>query len=187
MSSISSARRILVVLVLLFSMILSITPTHAIWQFESENDRGRLSAYASSFWIEGIGPVSYEKFLNQELDEGTLWSVMTISCVRKSLAISISVGQAGSGNEDIKLDDPGYVDIRFDNAAQRRYRTYGTGDQTTLAIYNGVKTLVSGMMSKKRLSASPRIKYSTKRIPLVFDISGLSKAKTRFRYAGCSI
>ena len=175
-------------LALLLSLVLSlpVSSVHADWQFESDNDRSGLSAYGSSFWAQGYGPVTYGKLMNLDMDEGDLWAAITVSCIRKRLYVSIRINQVGSGNQEIRLDDPGYVGVTISGVSEKRYRTEGSDYKDTLFIKsNDSKVLVKAMLGKSFLVVSPRIKSMNQRVRMLFDISSLSKGKTRFRYAGC--
>jgi hypothetical protein len=181
-------RPLLVAFPLIFALALNAAPSRADWQFESDNNRTGISTYASSFWAQGYGPVSYSKLMNISLDEGDYWGILTISCVRKKLNVVITVNISGSGNDGIRFDNPGYINISLSGIPTKKYRTMGSeyGDTIYLTSTDS-KTLVKSMMTKSYLAVAPRIKFSSKKVAMFFDISGLSKAKTRFRYAGCSI
>ena len=181
-------RPLIVVFSAIFALVLTSAPSTADWQFESDNNRTGISAYASSFWAQGYGPVAYSKLMNISLDDGDYWGILTVSCVRKKLNVVISVNISGSGNEGIRFDNPGYINVSLSGTPTKRYRTMGSeyGDTIYLTSTDS-KTLVRSMMTRSYLAVAPRIKFSSKKVAMFFDISGLSKAKTRFKYAGCSI
>lgn len=175
-------------LLAIFTLVLNVVPARADWQFESDNDRTGISTYASSFWAQGYGAVSYSKFMNISQDEGDYWGILTISCVRKKLNVVINVNTSGSGNEGVRFDNPGYINISLNGVPTKKYRTMGSeyGDTIYLTSPDS-KTLVKFMMTKRYLSVAPRLKFSSQKVAMFFDVSGLSKGKTRFRYAGCLI
>lgn len=181
-------RRFSIIFLLTAALTFGGTPSHAVWQFDSENSSSGLSAYASTFWADGFGPVSWERLLNLPLDDGDLWGTLTVSCIRKKPSVAITVQQAGSGNEELRFDDPGYLSITLNGLPAKRYRTIGSEYKDSFYINNtDSKTLVKNLMKRNFLSVAPRIKFSSKKVSMLFDVSGLSKGKTRFKYAGCSI
>lgn len=176
--------------VFLLSIFLAVgvVPAQAVWQFESDNKSSGLSAYASTFWAEGFGPVSWERLLNLPLDDGDLWATLTVGCVSKKLNVVIAVTQAGSGNDEIRLDNPGYLTITLNGLPAKRYRTVGSDYPDTFYLSNtDSKALVKTMLKRSYLTLSPRIKYSNKKLSMLFDVTALTKGKTRFKYAGCTI
>lgn len=181
-------RRVSVIFLLATALVFSGTPSYATWQFESENSSTGLSAFASSFWAEGFGPVSWQRLLNLPMDDGDLWATLTVSCIRKKPTVAISVQQAGSGNQELRFDDPGYLSITLNGLPAKRYRTAGSEYKDSFYINNtDSKALVKSLTTRNYLSVTARIKYSTKKVSMLFDVSGLSKGKTRFKYAGCTI
>jgi len=180
--------RLLVASLISFQLISTGTPAQAVWQFESENSRKGISAYATTLWAEGYGPVSLSRLMKIDMEEGDLWAVLSLSCSSRLLRASIGLYQAGSGNDPLRLDNPGYVTITLNGTAAKRYRTTGSDSTDIFFITNtDSKNLVRSMMSRSYLSISARVKSESKRVNILFDITGLSKGKTRFRYAGCSL
>lgn len=180
--------RVLISLFVSTAFVLTSNPSQAVWQFDSENDRSGISAYAATYWAQGYGPVSLSRLMNLDMEESDLWGILTLSCQRRSLRASIGLYQAGSGNDSIRLDNPGYVTITLNSTAAKRYRTTGSDSADTFFLaQTDSKNLARAILSRSYLSISPRIKYSNKRVNMLFDVTSLSKGKTRFRYAGCTL
>lgn len=179
------------IVLLTLVLILGLTPTsaNAQWELESENKPSGVSTYATTFWLQGYGPINLNNLVRMEdrVDEGTYWSTLMLSCIRKKLIIGINLNISGSGNRDIVLDDPGFAYLRFNSSAQRRYKTYGTDLESSLSFVSEASSIVTQMMKSKNMSVTLKDRNSRDRVSMTFDVTGLSKAKTRFRYAGCRI
>jgi len=184
---ISKSKLILLTVVLIFG--LTSTPASAEWEFESENKPSGVSTYATTFWLQGYGPINLNNLVRMEerVDEGTYWSTLMLSCIRKKMIIGINLNVAGSGNRDIVLDDPGFAYLRFNSSAQRRYKTYGTDLESSISFVADAGSIVSQILKSKNLSVTLKDRNSRDKVSMIFDVTGLSKAKTRFRYAGCKI
>lgn len=174
-------------MVLIFALLMTslVQPSANAWELMSENKAGGLTAYATVFWVEGYGPVTSKQFFSGDFENDTYWSTLTLMCNKRKLSAFINISQSGSGHEDLSLDDPGYVSMVFNGTVSKRYRTWGSGVPATIAIQKDASLFVKMALSKQTLSTSVKPKFKP-RIPLKFNISGLSKAKTRFKYAGCS-
>lgn len=180
--------RISLVLALFFPLLL-MSPASATWEFESENKPSGVSAYATTFWLEGTGPITLDDLVQveDEIDEGSYWATLMVSCVKKKLQVGINLNMAGSGNREIVLDDPGFAYLRFDSLALRKYRTYGVDLPSSLYFSSDAKAITTNLLKASSLSLTVRDRIARERIALKFDVSGFSKSKTRFRYAGCRI
>ena len=159
--------------------------TARAWELNSENTRTGIVASAVQFWVQGIGPVTPSQFFNGEFEDNTYWASFILMCEKKKLTAYFNLEQTGSGHDEIKLDDPGYATLVFNGTTSKRYRTFGLGIPSSIAIQKDAVALAKGMLSKQTLSTTLKLRFSN-RIPVKFNISGLSKAKTRFKYAGCS-
>ena len=180
--------RLFITFLISFTLVFTGTPAQAVWQFDSENSRRGISAYAATYWAAGYGPVSLSRLMNIDMEDDDLWGVLTLSCESRSLRASIGLYQAGSGNDQIRLDNPGYVTITLNSTLAKRYRTTGSNYPDTFFIAStDSKNLARSMMSRSYFSITARVKWTSKRVNMLFDITGLSKGKTRFRYAGCSL
>lgn len=42
------------------------SPASAVWEFESENRPSGISAYATTFWLEGEGAISLDDLVQNE-------------------------------------------------------------------------------------------------------------------------
>jgi hypothetical protein len=168
---------------------LATSPAFAEWELESENKPSGVSTYATTFWLQGYGSINLDNLVRMEdrVDEGTYWSTLMLSCVRKKLIIGINLNVAGSGNREIVLDDPGFAYLRFNSSAQRRYKTYGTDLESSISFTAEARNIVAQILKSKSLSVTLKDRNSRDKISMIFDVTGLSKAKTRFRYAGCKI
>jgi hypothetical protein len=162
------------------------SPGHAnAWELSSENTRSGIIASAVEFWVDGYGPVTSKQFFNGTFENDTYWSSLILMCEKKKLTIYMNLEMTGSGHDDFRLDDPGYVLIGFNNSATKRYRTYATGVAGTIAVQKDAVALAKAMLSKQTLSSSFKLRFG-KRIPVKYSVAGLAKAKTRFKYAGCA-
>jgi hypothetical protein len=166
-------------------LVSSQQPASAEWFLESQNSRSGVTTYASTFWIENFGPASLEDIEQEDLEEGTFWSILTASCVNKKLSFVITLEIAGSGNVDIRLDDPGYAFLKF-NLLTKRYRTAPSDFNASLSFVSDAKKILSDALRTSRMSVTLRELSTRERVTAIFDLSGLSKAKARFRSAGCS-
>ena len=165
--------------------LVSTSPASA-WELSSENTRTGIVSSAVQFWVEGYGPVTPKQFFNGSFEDDTYWSTLVLMCERKKLTIYFNIEITGSGHEDFRLDDPGYVSVVYNGVTSKRYRTYGTGIPGTIAVQKDAVAMAKAMLSKQTISTSFKIRFGS-RIPVKFNIAGLSKAKTRFKYAGCSL
>lgn len=161
-------------------------PASADWELTSENRSSGITAYATVIWVDGYGAVPFDRFFQSTYYEGTLWSSLTLICSRKTLTASFNVQQSGSGNQSITLDDPGYISVLVDGVIPKRFRTYGTDYESSITIKQDAKSFAATLMNRKALSTTFKY-YPGKKINVRFDITGLAKAKTRFKYAGCTI
>lgn len=162
-------------------------PAAKAWHLNSENKKTGVNSYASEFWVEGKGPITYEKFFGSKFDEGTPWATLTISCVQKTLAVTIAMNKAGSENLPISLDDPGSLAISLDNALPRKYKTNGTDLDGVITIKDDASRLIKAFYAKRTASINLRELFTNKTFKLKFNVKGLTTAKSRFKTAGCSI
>lgn len=173
-----------------FSMIWTLlasvlNPSQArAWELNSENTRSGIITSATQFWVEGYGPIGANDFFSDNFEDDTYWASLGLFCERKSLTAYIYLSQFGSGHDDLRLDDPGYISVTLNGSITKRYRTYGTGMAGTIAIRKDAKAFAQALLTKKTLSTTLRIRYGN-RIPMKFIVSDLAKARTRFKYAGC--
>lgn len=182
--------RLVPLLMLSLLILFSESPSsRAEWEFESENKPNGISAYATTFWVEGIGPISLDDLtqLEDEIEEGTYWSTLMVSCVRKKLIVGMNVNMAGSGNREIALDDPGYAYLRFDSVTARKYKTFGSDLPSSITFSTDAKSIVTNFLKSKTVTITVRDRIARERITMKFDVSYLAKAKVRFRYAGCKL
>jgi hypothetical protein len=106
-------KKFLVILISLV-MIATFNPSaKADWKFESDNKPSGLTAYASSYWINGIGPVNYYGLQNSDLEYETYYAALLIMCTKKKYTISMSLMQTGSNDDSMKFDDPGFLSLQF--------------------------------------------------------------------------
>jgi hypothetical protein len=155
------------------------------WELNSENSRTGIISSAAQYWVEGYGPVSPKAFFSNSFENDLYWASLSFYCERKSLISYIYLTQIGSGHEDLRLDDPGYISVTFNGSSSKRFKTYGTGMTGIIAIKKDAKAFAQMMINKKTLSTTLRIQYGD-RIALKFNVADLAKAKTRFKYAGCT-
>lgn len=183
-------KRIATVIALaLFILLVVPASSRAVWEFESENKVSGITAFATTFWLEGIGPISMDQLMQveEEVEEGSYWASLLVSCSKRRLTIGINLNMAGSGNQEIALDDPGYAYLRFDSAPLRKYRTWATDIDSTIAFSSDAAAIAKSLVKARTLSVTVRDRVARERITLTFDVANLSKAKARFRYAGCKI
>jgi hypothetical protein len=175
------------ILVLIFSAT-STALANAEWLIESENKKSGVSTNASVFWAEKFGPLDYDEILTVSGEDGDYFGIFTVACSNKTLAISLGLDHFGSGHEDIRIDDPGFVDVIFNNRFKKRFRTYGQDYPGNISFAgNDAKKLAQEILKRKTMSTVIRNNATKERIPVLFDVGGLSKAQTRFKYAGCKI
>ena len=183
------SRKLLSVISLLALGIFPSSPASAVWEFESENRPSGISAYATTFWLEGEGAISLDDLVQNEdeIEEGTYWATLTISCIRKKLLVGVNINMAGSANKDVVLDDPGFAYLRFDSSGLRKYRTYGSDVKSSINFSSEARVISTNLMKASKLTLAVRDRIARERITMVFDVSGFAKAKSRFRYAGCKL
>ncbi len=169
-------------------LALSLSPVaNADWKFESSNKPSGLSAYATSYWIDGIGPVNYYGLTRSNLEYETYYGALMIQCIKKKYVVSMSLLQTGSAHESMALDDPGYIRLQFQNMSSTKkltFATYGLGLEGVLVVNTNTQTLISNILKSRSLKVQFR-KNSGKTINAVFDTRDLILGKTRFAYAGC--
>lgn len=184
-----SMKKLLAVL-LVCILALTLSPqAHADWKFESSNKPSGLSAYASSYWINGVGPVNYYGLMRSDLEYETYYAALMIQCIKKKYAVSMSLFQTGSAHESMSLDDPGYIKLEFKTASTTKkltFATYGLGLEGVLVINTNTQTLISNIVKSRTLKVQFK-KTSGKSLNAVFDTRDLTLGKTRFAYAGCKI
>ena len=165
------------------------SPASAVWEFESENRPSGISAYATTFWLEGEGAISLDDLVQNEdeIEEGTYWATLTISCIRKKLLVGVNINMAGSANKDVVLDDPGFAYLRFDSSGLRKYRTYGSDVKSSINFSSEARVISTNLMNSSKLTLAVRDRIARERNTMVFDVSGFAKSKSRFRYAGCKL
>lgn len=185
MKSFFTKRLIIWMSILTLLTSIQIPYTANAWELNSENTRSGIVTSASSFWVEGYGPVTAKQIFSGDFEDDLYWASLSLYCEKKSLSVVIFLYQVGSGHDELKLDDPGYISISLNGAPAKRYRTYGTGISGTIAIKKDAVALAKAMLSKRTLTTTLRIRYG-ERIPMKFTISDLSKSRTRFKYAGCT-
>jgi hypothetical protein len=174
------------------SLVLALTgsitsPAVADWRLTSDNSPSGLTSYASTYWIDGIGPVNYAGLVNYQVPDNTLFSSLLLQCTKKKLVISFSLMQTGSAHDDLSLDDPGFMQVQVQNSGlnkKLRYKTLGLGLEGTLAINTKSQELAT-YFTKARTARMQFVLQSGKKVSPSFDVRDLSLAKTRFAYAGC--
>lgn len=170
---------------LLLAISLISAPHSHAWELNSENSKSGIFTSAAQFWVDGYGPVTSKQFFGADFEDDIYWASLNIFCQKKVLSVYIYLSQVGSGHEEIKLDDPGFISLTFNGSTTKRYRTYGSGIPATISVKSNAKELAKVMLTKRTLSTTLRIRYG-ERIPVKFTISDLAKARTRFKYAGCA-
>lgn len=170
---------------LVFALSLVSPPMAQAWELNSENSKSGIFTSAAQFWVDGYGPVTSKQFFGGDFENDIYWASLNIFCQKKTLSVYIYLSQIGSGHDEIKLDDPGYISLTFNGSTTKRYRTYGSGIPATISVKKDAKLLAQAMLTKRTLSTTLRIRYG-ERIPVKFTISDLAKARTRFKYAGCA-
>lgn len=175
-------------LALIIAIIFNAT-ANADWKFESDNKPSGLTAFASSYWINGIGSVNYYGLQNSNLEYETYYAALLIMCTKKKYTISMSLMQTGSAHENMSLDDPGFISLQFQslNSTKRAtYATYGFGIEGTIVINTNTQSLISNI-SKSRSMRVQFKKKTGKTFNAYFDTRDLALGKKRFAYAGCKI
>ena len=166
----------------------SATSARAEWLIESENKSSGLTTNASTFWAQRHGPLSFDEIMSIGGKDGDYFAILTITCSSKQLAISVSLSQFGSGHEEIRVDDPGFVDFIFNSQVKKRFRTRGEDYPANVSFTSTeARKLIKEALKRKSMSAVIRNNSTKERIPVLFDVTGLSKASSRFRFAGCKI
>lgn len=181
------SRLLLISLLTLALALGSTSVANAEWRFESKNERSGISTSATTYWVQGYGPVSFDELMSATQEDGAYWAILMVGCTEKRLYVSAIVNQFGSGHDEIRLDDPGYADIIFNNTIKKRFRTWGSGVSGTIGFISDAKKLTKEMLKRKSMSTVIKNNAKNQRIPLLFDVSQLSKASTRFKYAGCKL
>jgi hypothetical protein len=176
----------------LLALMIAITlssSASADWKFESDNKPSGLTAYASSYWINGIGPVNYYGLENSELEYETYYAALLVMCTKKKYTISMSLMQTGSAHENMSLDDPGFISLQFQDLKSSKratYSTFGYGIEGTIVINKNTQSLITNI-SKSRTMKVQFKKKSGKTFNATFDTRDLALGKKRFAYAGCKI
>jgi len=173
------------VMVLFFNS--ATTPAIADWKLESDNSPSGLTSYASTYWIDGIGPVNHTGLMNYRVPDNTHFSSLLLQCTKKKLVISFSLMQTGSAHDDLSLDDPGFMQVQVQNSGlnkKLKYKTMGIGIEGTLAISVKAQELAT-YFSKARTARMQFVLKSGEKFNAIFDVRDLNLAKTRFAYAGC--
>ena len=81
--------RVSLVLALVFPLLL-VGPANATWEFESENMPSGVSPYASTFWLEDVGPITLDDLVQveDEINERCCWPTLTVSSVKKKSQVA---------------------------------------------------------------------------------------------------
>lgn len=146
-----------------------------------------MTAYATSYWINGIGPVNYYGLVNSELEYETYYAALMIQCTKKKYVVSMSLMQTGSNHDSMKLDDPGFISLQFVNLKSSKkatYATYGLGLEGVLVINTNTQSLVTNIYKSRSMKVQFK-KNNGKTLNATFDTRDLVLGKTRFAYAGC--
>lgn len=174
--------------ILSLAIVVTFNPTAtADWKFESDNKPSGLTAYATSYWINGIGPVNYYGLVNSELEYETYYAALMIQCTKKKYVVTMSLMQTGSSHVSMKLDDPGFISLQFMNLKSSKkatYATYGLGLDGVLVVNTNTQVLVSNILKSRSMKMLFR-KNNGKTLSAVFDTRDLILGKKRFDYAGC--
>jgi len=180
----------LVSFIAISSMVfLSIPSAQADWHLESNNAPSGLTAYASTYWVNGIGPVEYNALSYLKVPDNNYFSGLMVQCTNKKYIVSLTLLQSGSAHDDLTLDDPGFIRIQFLNSSLNKkstYRTYGTGVEGMLAISMNAQDFVSNILKSRTVNVQ-LVKRNGQSLKTVFDVRDLKLAKTRFIYAGCKM
>ena len=182
--------RKLVSTTLVGSLALIAMPTaHADWHLESNNSRSGLTAYASTYWVNGIGPVEYNALNYLKVPDNNYFAALMVQCTNKKYIVSMTLLQSGSAHDDLTLDDPGFTRVQFLNTSLNKkstYRTYGTGIEGMLAIGTNAQDFVANILKSRTVNAQI-VKRNGQAFKATFDVRDLKLAKTRFIYAGCKM
>ena len=169
--------------------VLIVPPAQADWHLESNNSPSGLTAYASTYWINGIGSVDYKGLTYFKVPNDTFFASLMVQCTNKKYIVSMTLLQTGSAHDDLTLDDPGFTKVQFLNSTLNKkatYRTYGTGIEGMLAIGTNAQDFVSNILKARTVNAS-LTRRNGQAFKAVFDVRDLKLAKTRFVYAGCKM
>lgn len=101
-------KKIAAIFALIFASTTSAT-AYADWHLESVNSTTGLSAYASTYWIDGIGTANYDAFGYYKIPFDTFFAAMMIQCTKKKYTATFTMMQTGSAHDDLSLDDPGFI------------------------------------------------------------------------------
>ncbi len=178
-----------VFLISLVLMTTNVSSARGDWHLESNNSPSGLTAYASTYWINGIGPVDYKGLSYYKVPPDTFFAALMVQCTNKKYIVSASLLQTDSAHENRTLDDPGFIKIQFANSNFNKrptYRTYGTGVEGMVAISINAQDVVSNLL-KSRTVTIQLVRRSGQSYRAVFDVRDLKLAKTRFVYAGCKM
>ena len=168
---------------------LSTPDAHADWHLESNNSPSGLTAYASTYWINGIGSVDYKGLTYYKVPFDTYFASLMVQCTNKKYIVSMTLLQTGSAHDDLTLDDPGFTKVQFLNSSLNKkstYRTYGTGVEGMLAISNNAQDFVTSILKSRTVNVQ-LVKRNGQAFKAIFDVRDLKLAKTRFVYAGCKM
>lgn len=179
-------RKALVSTFLALTMVFGHLPVSA-WQLDSTNLKSGVSSYASLFWVDGVGPVSKEKFFAGNFKEGAYWASFTVSCTKKKLAVTISVNQVGSGHQGMNFDDPGFIGFSINNALPKNFKTAPAENISSVVIQSDAPKLIKSLNGKQYVGLTLREAFTTKVLKPKFKLESLTPARARFKSAGCSI
>ncbi len=179
--------RNLAVLITSISLMVSLIPSAKAWQLDSVNSKSGITSYASIFWVDGVGPVSKDKFFAGKFKEGAYWSSFTLSCTKKQLSITVSVNQIGSGHKGINFDDPGFMGVSINGALPKSFKTVGASAPSTVIFKSDAPKLLKSFSGKQTVGLTLREVFTTKVLKPKFKIEPLTSARARFKNAGCSI
>lgn len=182
-------KKLLSVLIVFMLALTQSPQANADWKFESSNKPSGLTAYATSYWINGVGPVNYYGLERSNLAYETFYAALMIQCTKKKYLMSMSLMQTGSSHENMGLDDPGYIKLQFQSLSSSKkltFTTYGLGLDGVLVINTNTQTLISNIVKSRQLKMQFK-KANGKTLNAVFDTRDLLLAKTRFAYAGCKL
>ena len=166
----------------------SATSARAEWLIESENKSSGLTTNASTFWAQKHGPLSFDEIMSISGEDGDYFAILTITCSSKQLAITLGLSQFGSGHKEIRVDDPGFMDVIFNSQVKKRFKTRGQDYPGNFSFASTeAKKLIKEALKRKNMSTVIRNNSTKERIPVLFDVMGLSKATSRFKFAGCKL
>jgi len=182
-------RRLIAIITIGTAALISIPSAQADWHLESNNSPSGLTAYASTYWINGIGSVDYKGLTYFKVPDNSFFASLMVQCTNKRYIVSMTLLQTGSAHEDLTLDDPGFTKIQFLNSSLNKkstYRTYGTGIEGMIAIGSNAQDFVSNILKARTVNAT-LTRRNGQAFKAVFDVRDLKLAKTRFVYAGCKM